>query len=86
MNRNEPAFPPTNAFGEWHEQFIADATKHPEMIPFGLTKREYFAALAMQGLIRKVADGVFDKYRFYRELAVESVMHADALLKALENE
>ena len=44
----------------------------------GLTKREHFAGLAMQGLL---ASGDFADVSY---TAVESVKQADALLKALE--
>ena len=42
----------------------------------GLTKREYFAAMAMQGLLSGPRES-------YIHLASESVMIADALIKAL---
>ena len=45
----------------------------------GLTKREYFAAMAMQGLCA-CPDLAVSRV----ELAEESVKQADALLKALE--
>jgi len=46
----------------------------------GLTKREQFAAMAMQGLLANPAIGDMS-----RELmGWEAVQHADALLKALE--
>jgi hypothetical protein len=45
----------------------------------GLTKREYFAAIAMQGLCA-CPDLAVSRV----ELAEESVKQADALLKALE--
>jgi hypothetical protein len=46
----------------------------------GLTKREYFAAMAMQGLL---ANGKYIcNYKFLGE---ESVMFANALIKALNN-
>lgn len=44
---------------------------------FGLTKREYFAGLAMQGLIIESVDGLED-------IAPLAVQHADALLAELE--
>lgn len=44
----------------------------------GLTKREYFAAMAMQGLLR-------DHYTCFPEsCATEAVKYADALLAELE--
>jgi hypothetical protein len=46
----------------------------------GLTKREYFAAMAMQGLL---ANGNYiTNYKFLGE---ESVMFANALIEALNN-
>ena len=51
--------------------------------PIGLTKREHFAAMAMQGILAnqrlqmdKTAEGV----------AICAINHADALLSALDNE
>lgn len=46
----------------------------------GLTKRELFAAMAMQGALGGVAGTHLVPYN----LARESVAHADALLAALE--
>jgi hypothetical protein len=47
----------------------------------GLTKREYFAGLAMQGLLAGIpADGIID----YGEIADDSIRCADALLTQLE--
>jgi hypothetical protein len=54
---------------------------------YGLTKREYFAAIAMQGLLSNpevVGTLDHDGSEDYDEiLATESVKSADALLKAL---
>ena len=47
----------------------------------GLTKREHFAGLAMQGLLAQ-SDGP----RSVKEMAFESLAMADALLKALEQD
>ena len=50
----------------------------------GLTKREYFAAMAMQGW---VAGGYMTNSVDGRALAAErSVIHADALIEALNKE
>ena len=43
----------------------------------GLTKREYFAAIAMQGYVAR------NDYQDYTNIAVASVEQADALIKAL---
>jgi hypothetical protein len=49
-------------------------------VTHGLTKREYFAAMAMQGLL---ANGNYiTNYKFLGE---ESVMFANALIEALNN-
>ncbi len=47
----------------------------------GLTKREYFAAMAMQGILAN-ADQVFVKAQF-TDIGKIAVQAADALLKAL---
>ena len=46
----------------------------------GLTKREYFAAMAMQGLLSFYGDG-----QSFEMTAKESVKTADALLTELES-
>lgn len=46
----------------------------------GLTKREYFAAMAMQGLIASDVDGAMS----HGNCAKIAVLQADALLKELE--
>lgn len=75
MNQaNEPAFP-----------VITDGHGDP-----GLTKREYFAAMAMQGLIS--SDLILDKYANRNKSQVQlsmdvsyfSCLVADALLNRLE--
>ena len=47
----------------------------------GLTKREYFAAMAMQGLCANSITGSHNKPS---NLAIDAVMYADALLKELD--
>jgi hypothetical protein len=46
-------------------------------IQHGLTKREYFAAMAMQGILARACYRTGDAAR-------QSIMYADALLKELE--
>lgn len=46
----------------------------------GLTKREYFAGLAMQGILISDAEFTMDK----NDIAFQAVRHADALLAELE--
>lgn len=57
-----------------------DFEHHPAL---GLTKREYFAAIAMQGI---VASSVTTEAYTISAMARDSVRLADALLAALENE
>lgn len=49
-------------------------------MPRGLTKREYFAGLAMQGLLA----GAFSGYLKQRDCVNIAVQHADGLLEELE--
>lgn len=67
---NEPAYPSSKTWnddnGNWG-------------IPYGLTKREYFAGLAMQGIL---ANG-WDK-AFRSNMAKQAIAYADALLAELE--
>lgn len=46
----------------------------------GLTKREYFAALAMQGLLST------GKYEHFPTTAEDSISYADALIKELNED
>ncbi len=68
-NCNEPAYPltPTDRSGQIGDQFL------------GLTKREYFAALAMQGMC---ANSALTR-EHYDAIAKHAVGHADALLAEL---
>ena len=63
--KDDPAFPVT-----WANDAAA-----PDL---GLTKRELFAALAMQGLT------AFGKYEEFEDFAHDAVKIADALLAELE--
>ena len=49
----------------------------------GLTKREYFAAMAMQALITNRDRE--DEYADYDEVAMEAVEYADALIMHLND-
>lgn len=55
----------------------ADGSSHVE--EKGLTKREYFAAMAMQGIIGKI------NVHEYKNMAEYAVNAADALLAKLSN-
>jgi hypothetical protein len=71
-NTEQPAFPP-----------IHDPNTHA----FGLTKREYFAAMAMQGLLSLPFEGMaFEQSEHGAATARKALKHADALLAELEKE
>lgn len=75
MSKNDPAFPT--------EEAGFDATTG-NMVNFkssrGLTKREYFAGLAMQAFIGEGIGAV------YEQCAIACVHYADALLAELEKQ
>ena len=61
-------------------------TQNPSLI--GLTKREYFAGLAMQGLLANSYGGMTSggsRTFSPNEISKLAVIHADELLKQLEN-
>lgn len=58
----------------------APGFQHYEM---GLTKREYFAACALQGVLTK--EEARNTGVTYSEFALDAVRFADALIKALNN-
>lgn len=71
-NNNQPAFPIHP-----YKELEMDIERG---YPFGLTKREYFAALAMQGLL---SSNNVDPFGDTKAVADQSVTAADALLSAL---
>ena len=59
--------------------FPVEETSNSESLSFGLTKREYFAAMAMQGFVT-CKDNIID----HKLAAINAVKYADALLEELE--
>jgi hypothetical protein len=53
---------------------------NPPIVPCWMTKREYFAALAMQGLLASILSSDYDS----AECALLAVCNAEALIAALE--
>lgn len=51
----------------------------------GLTKREYFAALAMQGYLSLLADSTIEHPMEPQHLAQKAVQYADALIAELNS-
>lgn len=52
----------------------------------GITKREYFAAMAMQGAVAGHNAEYHGAYLSYEDAAIIAVKHADALIRALNSE
>lgn len=78
-NKDQPAFPPSKEMCE-----MPNGTINIEEYPFGLTKREYFAAKAMQGLLSIYDNGqVVPNHENVIYMAKLSVSAADQLLLAL---
>jgi hypothetical protein len=67
--------------------FPSEHDGHPSrgQMPHGLTKRELFAAMAMQSLLTPVAGDDDPQLWSYDEIAKCAAKSADALLAALEN-
>ena len=69
------------------EENIGQGGKILMCTEYGLTKREHYAGLAMQGLLALPDKGTFDSFDKAIEWICEvSVKFADELLKQLENE
>ena len=71
-NADLPAMPQNNS------ETLCQQTGTPHYMHSGLTKREYFAGLAMQGLLAK------DDERAAKYISAQAVENADALLAELE--
>lgn len=73
-NADKPAFPEiTTEYNEYRSEWVD--VKKP-----GMTKREYFAAMAMQGILAN--PNRINKLNYAAE---ESVNEADALIRKLES-
>ena len=66
LSERDPAFP--QSLNGWHA--------------FGVTRRDYFAAAALRGVLANPDHSSLDP----REVAAEAVEHADALIEALKAE
>jgi hypothetical protein len=76
---NEPAFPGLQTFERFNDE--RGAYEEYTLPAGGLTKRQYFAAVAMQGL---TANSVPGQHHMPANLAQEAVQYADALIAELE--
>jgi hypothetical protein len=78
--RDEPAFPVMEPFEKFNDETGTYVEYHAPVD--GLSKREYFAGLAMQGMQQ---DTMYDAGRATPEQRARlAVIEADALLAALE--
>ena len=92
MNNGKQPISPTmyTKFGDGADDYqpLRDGQKTGWEVKFGgLTKREYFAGLAMQGLISNpniVRPKESDKE--FKDFSERAIKYADELLKQLENE
>jgi hypothetical protein len=73
-NADQPAYPITEA-----EKDRLDT--NPDISYMGLTKREYFAAMAMQGLL-----SCQHTYGDFYKIAGDAVALSDSLLQQIENQ
>lgn len=73
-NKNEPAFP-----NFWHPEMGYD----PRNTPCGLTKRELFAAMAMQGMLGSITCARWEE-GVMLGVVESSVNYADFLIKELD--
>ena len=62
----------------------AFAVKDDNFLQEGLSKREYFAAMAMQGMLA-AGDGEFS-FAHHTRISKLAVAHADVLIEALNKE
>jgi hypothetical protein len=80
-NSEQPIYPQSENWQNDMEKHTSMPEKYssPSMYGIGLTKREYFAALAMQGLLANSSNSIYPT-----EVAQDSLIYADALLAELE--
>lgn len=76
MSANEPAFPIFDNYG------CPNFNKVTETYTEGLTKREYFAAMALNGLTSNLTDWVSEE--FFSKYAEQAFSFADAMIEESE--
>jgi len=79
--KDEPINPVTIPYGY---EYVSHET-HLDKIHIGLTKREYFAGLAMQGMLTTVTNRD-EIHKFTANVISNSITMADALLKELDDQ
>lgn len=76
-NSDMPAMPVVN------QEIVTAFIEVEEEAPNGLTKREYMAAMAMQGLVSNLENHPIGS-ELHKSLSGTSIQFADALLEALD--
>lgn len=86
QNSDMPAMPLSNEMSSDLDSAIGSPAKYGLPTAMGLSKREHFAAMAMQGLLSNPA--IIDTLNdlSYKYIANSAAVQADALLERLENE
>lgn len=84
---DKPAYPSEFEGGEY-DAFGAPVIAHRKY--YGISKREYFAAMAMQGMLANSIDKMQGQQPWWSmnsdDMATEAVLQADHLIKALNKE
>ena len=84
-NADMPAMPVDRETGSDIDAATSSPSKYGMPTGLGMSKREYFAAMAMQGLMSNLAEIRREGFRD-EEIEEFAVMRADALLKRLEGD
>lgn len=86
MENGKQPINPSDGYIESHEKYGLTQVGDGDYVRFhGLTKREYFAGLAMQGLLSN--DEHIKEEKSYPDITADlAIQYADALLKALEEQ
>ena len=82
-NADSPAMPSKVTLNRKTREFQPWQFDNDSFVESGLTKREHFAGLAMQGMIASPIGKLKNIYSAY-DMAEAAVEQADALLKELE--
>lgn len=86
-NADMPAMPQERDWQNDMEAHVANSTSgEPPSTGSGLTKREHFTALAMQGLLASGAYSEMVGYQLSTNVSHEAASVADATLKRLERD
>lgn len=80
---NEPVYPSEGYLSQQRENGMTQTGNGDHVQFHGLTKREYFAGLAMIGMTRRFNESLLDDDDVADRIAKRSVLMADALIEQL---